>query len=122
MKKITRIIAGVIAVVALAALVSCSEKENQTGTQTLDGLIAIQPEYVGETVTDTQHEFKKSDFKVTAVFKGNVSRLIEDYTFEVKGMAQGIYLVDFYYYDQENELYVPIDMNFYPTDRETYED
>ena len=121
MKRIKRIISGVLVLIVLTALVGCTAKTPTTDEETkvLDGLLEIQPIYIGEAVKTTDHEFKKSDFTVYAIFEGNVSRQVDDYTFEVAGMAGGVYLIDFYYGGITNELYVKIDMNFYPTDRET---
>ena len=107
-----KIISLLFAGLALLALVSCTAK-NGGDDAVLDGLIAIQPQYVGETVSDTTHTFKKSDFDVTAVFKNNYSRTIEDYTFEVEGMTSGVYVINFYYGGVKNELYVPVELDFF---------
>lgn len=121
MKKRNRIISfalTLIFILSAAALTGCSENKNTDAP--IKGLLAIQPQYVGETVTDTQHEFTKSDFKVIGVFENNVSAYVTDYKFEVREMANGYYIIDFYYGGQENELYVPCTMNFFPTDRDSY--
>ena len=113
MKLFTRIMAGAVAAVSLLALISCTKSEPGHVGEELEGLIAIQPEYVGEEVTSTDHEFKKEDFKLTAVFTENHSEEVEDFAWEIKGMAQGVYLIDFYYYNADNELYVPVNMEFF---------
>lgn len=121
MKKRNRIISLALALIfilsAAAVLTGCNKDTNTP----IKGLLAIQPEYVGETVTDTQHKFKKSDFKVIGVFENNVSAYVTDYEFEVREMSNGYYIIEFYYGGQENELYVPCEMNFFPTDRKSYE-
>ncbi len=122
MKKRDRIISlalTLIFILSAAALTGCSKDKNTAAP--IKGLLAIQPEYAGEPVTDTQHEFKKSDFKVIGVFENNVSTYVTDFEFEIREMANGYYIIDFYYGGQENELYVPCEMNFFPTDRESYE-
>ena len=116
MKIITRIIAGAVAAVSLLLLISCAGDGKK-----YEGLITIQPSYHGDAVTTTDHEFSKDDFTVVAIYENNISRVIDDYTFEVTGMTMGLYIIDFYYGDADNEIYVPIEQNFYPTDRETFE-
>lgn len=121
MKKQNRIISLTLTLIfilsASAVLMGCNKNSSNTP---IKGLIAIQPEYVGEPVTDTQHEFKKSDFKLIGVFENNVSAHVTDFEFEVREMSNGYYIIDFYYGGQENELYVPCTMNFFPTDRDAY--
>lgn len=122
-KKITAAIAAILTLLlALTAMAGCEKKEDgETITNTpIEGLISIQPMYVGEPVTDTQHEFKKSDFQVIGAFKNNVSLVVTDFQYEIKEMAGGHYIITFYYGGQDNELYVPIEMNFFPTDRDSY--
>ena len=121
MKTCKKIISLILVSVMLFSLSACAEngKGNKTDEK-LPGLLAIQPDYVGEPVTETNHEFKKSDFKVTAVFE-NYSEEVTGFTFELDRIAMGVYIIHFYYGGEENELYVPIEMNFFPTDREAYE-
>ena len=111
MKKLNRIIALAILAVLLLSLAAC----NKIGSsdEPIDGLIAIQPQYIGEKVYDTQHTFSKSDFKLIAVFDNNTSREVTDFTFENEGMMGGVYIVSFKYGGLENEVYVDCEMDFF---------
>lgn len=118
--KIKRITAIVLMLAVLAAAAVIFAGCGGGSDEPMDGLIAIQPIYVGKPVTETNHEFKKSDFKVYAVFTGSQTVTVDDFEFEIKEMNEGYYILTFYYGGQDNELYVPCDINFFPTDRETY--
>ena len=111
MKKLNRIIALAIVALSLLALVACNSAGSSN--EQIEGLIAIQPEYIGDPVMDTTHEFKKSDFEVTAVFTNNISKKVTNFEFEVQGMADGVYVINFKYGDQENDLYVKCEMDFF---------
>lgn len=111
MKKLNRIIALAIVALSLLTLVACNNTDSSD--KPIEGLLAIQPEYVGDPVMDTTHEFKKSDFEVTAIFTNNVSKKITDFDFEVGGMSDGVYVINFKYGGQENDLYVKCEMDFF---------
>ena len=115
MKKFHIIGLILLAALMLTALIGC---EKEAGDKPIDGLLEIMPQYIGETVTDTTHEFKKSDFKVLAVFTNNITKEVTDYTFEQDGMIYGSYVIHFSYGGVENDLYVECDMNFFPSDGE----
>lgn len=76
-------------------------------------IIGIIPSYVGETVTDTQHEFSASDFEVLVNFSEGDSVKTSDFEFEVIGIENAIYVVEVRYKNFVEECYVPIEMDFY---------
>ena len=107
MKTINKVIALALAALLFTfTLVGCSGGADED-------LIAIQPEYVGEDVYDTQHTFKKSDFELTAIYKNNVSRKVTDFKYEVEGMKSGVYIVNFEYGGQENSLFIECKFDFF---------
>ena len=110
MKKLNRIIAALLIAVSLLALAACAKFDPDAP---IEGLIEIQPQYVGEKVYDTQHEFKKSDFELTAVYEGTKSEKVTNFTWECIGMSTGVYVITFKYGGITNDLYVNCEMNFY---------
>ena len=104
MKKIKVILCALTAVLALA---SCGGGPR---------LLAILPAYKGETVTSTHHEFTNDDFYVLASYSDGTDRAVSDFEFEVQGMDAGYYCILITYGDMDNMCYVPIDMDFYPSD------
>lgn len=90
-------------------LVGCSQ-------ETEEGLLAIQPVYVGETVTDTKHTFKPEDFQVTAIYTGNESKQITDFTLEITELKDGYYTALIAWNGLEEECYVPLEMDIYASD------
>lgn len=103
MKSFVKFIAALMCVVTLA---SCGGPE----------LLSIMPVYVGGTVDSTYYEFSKDDFYVLANYDNGVDEVITDYEFEVKGMENGYYVISFVYKDVDNETYVPIEVDIYPSD------
>jgi len=79
-------------------------------------LISIIPAYKGEAVTSTTHEFTKEDFYVYATYTDGNDKQITDFEFEVEKMTDGYYWILITYEDQDNYCFVPIDMDFYPSD------
>ena len=105
MKKI-RII--VCAFIALLMLSSCGGPE----------LISIIPAYKGEPVTSTDHEFTKEDFYVLGTYTDGNDKQITYFEFTVEKMSDGYYWIFITYEDQDNYCFVPINMDFYPSDAE----
>lgn len=119
-----KIICLITALILLLSLVSCStpdKTEEDNTTTVIPGLIDITVQYIGEDVTTTTHEFKTDDFRVLAAFKGEeFLREVHGYTFETQALSEGYYILRFEYGGCSNQCYIPIKMNFYPSDRDTY--
>ena len=112
MKK-TIIKAASLALAALSlmlAMVSCGKK-----------VLALTPAYRGETVTELDHEFKKEDFYVYAVYTDGTDGEVTDFDMEVKGMDAGFYIIEFTYKGFTEESYVKCNLPIYPSDKETSE-
>ena len=92
----------------LAMLASCGGPE----------VLGIIPAYTGPEVTSTTHEFKNEDFVVIASFGDGTDRELEDNEFEVivEGMEAGYYILTVKYGDYENECFVPMNLDIYPSD------
>lgn len=103
MKRIVKTIAAALCLLTLA---SCGGPE----------LLSIMPVYVGGTVDSTHYEFTKDDFYVLANYDDGVDKEITDYEFEVKGMEEGYYVIYFEFKGVDNEAYVPIEVDIYPSD------
>jgi len=121
MKKriLSAVLAGLMLLFTAFALLGCEEKTND---EPIEGLLAIQPIYIGEELSDTNHKFTKDEFTVTAVYTGDRSEEITDYTFELLFMDEGYYVVEFSYGGETNNCYIPCNVDFYPTDRVGYGD
>lgn len=105
MKKLIKFAAAGL---TLLALVSCGGPE----------LLSIMPAYKGEPVTSTYHEFTKDDFYVIASYDNGEDKVITDFEFEVQGMENGYYVINITYEDMDNPVYVPINVQIYPSDFE----
>jgi len=105
MKRILSLFLLLIITLSAIVLTGCTGEKKE--------LLMLQPSYVGETVTDTDHTFKKEDFKLLAIYTQNETEEITDFTFEVKGMKNGLYTVLIKWNDLEEECYVKIETNVY---------
>jgi len=74
-------------------------------------LIGIIPRYVGEEVTDTQHEFKAEDFTVLANYDDGTNVEVDGFEFEVTDLSEGYYTIYFNYKGVENECYVRVNID-----------
>ena len=108
MKKIFSLILLLIMTLAAIVISGCSKAT--------DNLLAIQPAYIGGTVTDTRHTFTPDDFQVTAVYTGNVREEITDFTVEVKELKDSVYTVLIKWNDWEEECYIPLEMKIYASE------
>ena len=106
MKKILSVIALLVISLGAILLCGCTEKEQRE-------VLMLQPTYVGKTITDTDYTFKKDDFKLVALYAGNVSEEVTDFTFEVVELKGGYFTVLFTWNDREEELLVPITLDIY---------
>ena len=106
LKKIAvRLTAGAL---LLASLASCGGPE----------LLGIVPVYNGPAVTTTTHEFNNEDFLVIASYADGTDVTLEADEFEVivDGRNAGYYILTVKYKDQENECFVPMELDVYPSD------
>ena len=76
-------------------------------------LLMLQPTYVGDTVTETQHNFKKEDFKLYAHYTENVTEEVTDFTFEVVELKDALFTIRFKWNGYEEDFYVPLKMDIY---------
>ncbi len=97
-----------VSVILAAVLVSCGGPE----------LLGVIPVYNGAPVTDTNHEFNAEDFIVLASYADGTDEQITDFDIEVEGMQEGYYVVNIKYKNQENECYIPLELDIYPSDHE----
>ena len=104
MKKFTKYAALLLSLLCLA---SCGGPE----------LLAVYPAYQGQPVTSTHHEFTKKDFIVCASYDDGTDEFVTDFEFEVKGMEAGYYVIDVTYDGMGNPVFVPINVNVYPSDQ-----
>ncbi len=103
MKKLRIILCAILSLLLLA---SCGGPK----------LLSIIPAYAGSGVTSTHHEFTKGDFYVLATYADGTDKQVTDFEFEVQGMDAGYYIIEITYEDMDNMCYVPIEMDFYPSD------
>ena len=108
MKKILSLFVLLIITLTSILLCGCSKQEEDTRE-----LLMLQPEYIGEAVTDTDHTFRKEDFKVMAHFAGYASEEVSDFTFEVVELLGGYYTVRFNWNGNTEELLVPLSLDIY---------
>ena len=98
-----KLICAVFAAVMLLTLVSCGRTE----------VVAIQATYIGESITEVDHEFSKEDFDVYAVYSDDSTKTITDYEFELEKMIEGYFHVKFTYEGEENYCYIPCEYDIY---------
>ncbi len=96
-------------VITLTSVILCGCAEKDDGRE----LLMIQPTYVGDTVTDIDHTFKKEDFKLYAHYNQNVTEEVTDFTFEVVELNGGLFTILFRWNGCEEEYYVPLKMDIY---------
>ena len=106
MKKILSVFFLLVITLCTILLCGCTEKEQRE-------VLMLQPTYVGKTITDTDYTFKKDDFKLVALYAGNVSEEVTDFAFEVVELKGGYFTVLFTWNDQEEELLVSITLDIY---------
>lgn len=105
MKKMIQFVSGAL---VLLVLISCGGPE----------LLSIIPAYKGEAVTSTHHTFTNDDFYVIASYADGTDEVVSDFEFEVEGMEKGYYVINITYKDMENPVFVPINVQIYPSDFE----
>ena len=105
MKNIRKTVLVICAILALFTLTSCRKK-----------VIGIVPAYIGETVTDTHHEFKNEDFYIIASYDDGTDERVTDFEIEYVGMERGYYILNITYKGFSNPCYVHMELNVYPSD------
>jgi len=92
-----------------------AEGEEVDGIGLLEGeeLLMLQPSYIGEPVTTTDHTFKKEDFRLLALYAGGLSSPVTAFTFEVIDLKDGMYTVRFHVGEYEEDLFVPLEIDIY---------
>ncbi|MBQ3708533.1 MAG: hypothetical protein II889_11590 [Clostridia bacterium] len=78
------------------------------------GLVAA---YMGEDATTTDYTFTKDDFYVVASYEdGTFEQGVKDYEFEVVGLDEGYYILNFTYKGFTSESYVKCHVAVYPSE------
>lgn len=103
-----KILSALLLTVMLLACVSCGGPE----------ALGIVPSYMGPPITVTDYEFTKDDFLVIASFDDGTDKTIDDYEFELVGLQEGYYILEFTYQDVGNPLYIKCEVPVYPSDIE----
>ncbi|MBE6598915.1 MAG: hypothetical protein E7638_05685 [Ruminococcaceae bacterium] len=114
MKRILSIFLLLVVTLTAILLSGCSSDKTEEETLPEDFLV-FQPMYIGEEVTDTDHKFKKDDFKVTAIYS-DYTEEVTDYTFEVVHLKDGDYKLRFEWMGIEEILFVPVNVVIYPSE------
>jgi len=106
LKKIAKTL--VSAALLTAMLASCGGPE----------ILGIMPVYTGAEVTSTTHEFKNEDFLVIASYADGTDKELaaEEFDVVVEGMEAGYYILTIKYGKYENECFVPMTLDIYPSD------
>ena len=93
MKKIALILALITLVFALA---SCGKE-----------IIGLMPIYVGDPVTEENHEFRAEDFSVWVAYKDGQA-MTDDFTFKVVDFYDGTYQLEFTHKNVSDYTFVTI--------------
>lgn len=104
-----RILSACLLSVILLCCVSCGGG---------DDAIGLVPSYRGPVVTTTDYEFTKDDFLVIASYDDGRDVFVSDYEFEVVGLREGYFIIEFTRGELSNPLYVKCEVPVYPSDVE----
>lgn len=107
MRRILLLVFALFLSLASLFLVSCDKRK----------AISIIPNYLGEDVTDTKHEFKKEDFRVIIAYSDGTDEERDDYTFTVNGIEDGYYIIEFAFEELTNICPVKCTPALYPSEK-----